>query len=205
MNILVKELIEKQRLKTPEIISAFKKIDRADFMNYKKDLTYIDNAFPIGHGQTISQPTTVAIMLELLQPKKGDRVLDIGSGSGWTTALLAKIVGPKGKVYSIEIIKELYQFGKENVEKYQFKNIKYFNTDGSKGLLKYAPYDRILASASVDQIPQPLKNQLDIYGFMVLPVKDLILKVTKNARQRFKTEEHPFFSFVPMRGKYGKS
>ncbi len=118
MKTLVSELVERGRLKTPEIIKAFEKIDRANFMGYKTDLSYVDNAFPIGHGQTISQPTTVAIMFELLQPKPGDKVLDIGSGSGWTTALLSEIVGPKGKVYSIEIIKELYKFGKKNVEKY---------------------------------------------------------------------------------------
>lgn len=205
MKTLVKELVSRGRLKTPEIIKAFEKIDRADFMNYETDLAYVDNAFPIGHGQTISQPTTVAIMFELLQPKKGDKVLDIGFGSGWTTALLADIVGSKDRVYSIEIIKELYQFGKKNVEKYNFSNVDFFNRDGSKGLKEHAPFDKILASASVPEIPPPLKEQLKIGGILVLPVKDSIFKVTKKTPQKFDIEEHPFFAFVPMRGEYGKS
>lgn len=229
MKTLVKELVERGRLKTPEIIKAFEKIDRADFMDVEKDLAYIDNAFPIGYGQTISQPTTVAIMFELLQPKAGDdtlpapsagvsssarqgkgifrngsKVLDIGSGSGWTTALLAEIVGPKGKVYSIEIIKELYEFGKANLKKYHFVNVTFFNQDGSKGLPEHAPFDKILASASVNEIPLPLKDQLKIGGILVLPVRDSIFKVTKKAPQKFETEELPFFAFVPMRGKYGQ-
>src|SRR4030043_2133185 len=199
MKTLVSELVSRGRLKTPAIIKAFQKIDRADFMApEEKNLAYVDNAFPIGHGQTISQPTTVAIMLELLQPKSGDdilpaqggvspsvrqgkgifrygsKVLDIGSGSGWTTALLAEIVGEKGKVYSIEIIKELYQFGKKNVEKYKFKNVEFFNQDGSKGLAEHAPFDKILASASVPKIPLPLKEQLKVGGVLVLPVQDSI-------------------------------
>ena len=204
MKVLAKNLISKHRLKTPEIIEAFERINRVDFMDADKDLAYVDNAFPIGHGQTISQPTTVAIMFELLQPKEGDKVLDIGSGSGWTTALLTGIVGSRGKVYSVEIIKELYKFGKENTEKYQFKNIKYFNSDGSRGLSEHAPFDKILASASVPGIPKPLKDQLRIGGTLVLPVGDSIFKVIKNARRQFKTEEHPFFAFVPMRGKFGQ-
>jgi protein-L-isoaspartate(D-aspartate) O-methyltransferase len=205
MKTLVKELIERGRLKTPEIIRAFEKIDRVDFMApEEKDLSYVDNAFPIGHGQTISQPTTVAIMFELLQPKAGDTVLDIGSGSGWTTALLAEVVGPKGKVYSIEIIKELYQFGKKNVEKYKHDNIKFFNQDGSKGLSEQAPFDKILASASVPEVPSPIKEQLKVGGIAVMPVKDSIFKVKKKAPQKFEIEEHPFFVFVPMKGEYGQ-
>lgn len=204
MKTLVKELIERGRLKTPEIISAFEKIDRADFMNYETDLAYVDNAFPIGHGQTISQPTTVAIMFELLQPKKGDKVLDIGSGSGWTTALLAEIVGKNGKVYAIEIIKKLFEFGKKNVDKYKFKNVEFFCQDGSKGLSREAPFDKILASASVPEVPPPLKEQLKLNGRMVLPVRDSIFEVIKKTPHKFETEEHPFFAFVPMRGEYGR-
>jgi protein-L-isoaspartate(D-aspartate) O-methyltransferase len=229
MDILVKELVEKGRLKTPTIIKAFEKIDRADFVGEENlDYAYIDEALPIGEGQTISQPTTVAIMLELLQPKSGDdilpaqggvsfsarrgkklfrdgnKVLDIGFGSGWTTALLAEIVGAKGQVYAIEIIKEIFEFGKKNIEKYNFKNIKYFNQDGSQGLSEYAPFDKILASAAVDQVPLPLKEQLKINGILVLPVRDSIFKIIKKSKSEFAIEEHPFFAFVPMRGRFGQ-
>ena len=120
-------LVEKLKvdgfLKMPAIISAFQKIDRADFVlpQYSNE-AYEDYPLPIGHGQTISQPATVAFMLELLQPKIGEKILDIGAGSGWATALLAEIVGKDGKVYGLEIISELVEFGKNNLGKYNFNN-----------------------------------------------------------------------------------
>jgi protein-L-isoaspartate(D-aspartate) O-methyltransferase len=206
MKILIQELIEKGRLKTPEIIKAFEKINRLDFVGEEnQDYAYYDEALPIGKDQTISQPTTVAIMLELLQPEKGDQVLDIGFGSGWTTALLAEIVGSKGKVYAVEIIQELYRFGKKNIEKYHFENVKFFNQDASGGLAEFAPHDRILASAAVDEIPQPLKEQLKIKGILVLPVQDEIIKMTKINKNKFESKNYPFFAFVPMKGKYSKT
>src|SRR6056297_1533626 len=114
-------LIKKGWLKTDRIINAFKNIKRKDFV--KPDLKEISNynqALPIGYNQTISQPLVVAFMLEKLDPKPGQKILDIGSGSGWTTALLAEIVGKEGKVIAIEIIEELMKFGKKNVRKYNF-------------------------------------------------------------------------------------
>ncbi len=99
-----------------EINRAFKKIKREDFLLPEdRSKAGIDNALPIGYGQTISQPATVAFMLELLQPRAGDKILDVGSGSGWTTALLAEIVGKRGKVYGVERILELKNFGKQNL------------------------------------------------------------------------------------------
>ena len=203
---LVQKLINDRRLKTPTIIKAFKKIDRADFVGQKnQDYAYFDEALPIGHGQTISQPTTVAIMLELLQPKSGDKVLDIGFGSGWTTALLAEIVGPKGKVYAIEIIKEIFEFGEANLKKLHLRNVVSIHGDGSKGLPEKAPFDHILASAAAGQIPQTLKEQLVIGGILVLPVGESIFRLVKKYESEFETEEYPFFAFVPMRGRYGQN
>jgi len=119
MESLISELIEQGYLKTPRIIRAFKKIDRADFVLPEfKNSAYLNVPLPIGHGQTISQPLTVAFMFELLQPEVGDKILDIGSGSGWTTALLAEIMSKMGKVFSIEIVPELCEFGEGNVRKY---------------------------------------------------------------------------------------
>ena len=116
---LVDNLIEDGYLKTPEIISAFRKIKREDFLPKNlKSLGELNEPLPIGKGQTISQPLTVAFMFELLQPKKGDIILDVGSGSGWTTSLLGEDVGKSGKVYGIEIIKEIKEFGEENTKKY---------------------------------------------------------------------------------------
>src|SRR3990167_5795569 len=110
------------------IEEAFEVVDRAKFM--PKDVRHLagyDQAVPIGYGQTISQPYTVSLMLQWLDPQPGDKVLDIGSGSGWTTALLAYLVGPKGKVYAVERIPELVEFGRDNCERFGVKNA-YFST-----------------------------------------------------------------------------
>ena len=118
---LINDLIQSRYLKTPEVIDAFKNIKRKDFLLPEdKDSAEINSPLSIGYGQTISQPLTVAFMLEALQPKKGDKVLDVGSGSGWTVALLSQIVGDAGKVYGIEKIKELEKFAESNVLKYNF-------------------------------------------------------------------------------------
>lgn len=119
MKFLINELTEQGYLKTPRVIQAMKKIDRADFIlpEFEKS-AYANVPLPIGERQTISQPLTVAFMLELLQPKSGDKTLDIGSGSGWTTALLTEIVGKKGRVFAIEIVPELCKFGIKNISKY---------------------------------------------------------------------------------------
>ncbi len=134
---LIDDLIKEGWLKTPEIIDAFRKIKRADFLpDDIKYLADVNEAFPIGFGQTISQPLTVAFMLELLQPKAGDKILDVGAGSGWTTALLAYCVSQKGRVIAVEIVPELAEFGRNNVAKYNFIEtgiVEYVCGDGSKG------------------------------------------------------------------------
>ena len=145
---LIDSLIQESWLKTPRIIEAFQKIKRADFMpENMRDSAEVQEAFPIGYGQTISQPLTVAFMLELLQPEPGDKILDIGSGSGWTTALLAYIVGKQGKIIAIETIPELKEFGERNVSKYNFIEkgiVEFICADGSKGYSEQAPYDPLL-------------------------------------------------------------
>src|SRR4030042_1309162 len=118
---LIDYLIQEGWLKTPKIINAFQEIKRIDFLTEEvKDLAKSDEALPIGYGQTISQPLVVAFMLELLQPQEGEKILDIGFGSGWTSALLASIVGEKGKGIAVEFIPELAEFGKKNISKYNF-------------------------------------------------------------------------------------
>src|SRR3989344_1473833 len=123
---LVDYLIQEGWLKTERIINAFRKIKREDFLPHDtKNLAELNEALPIGFEQTISQPLTVAFMLELLQPKKGDKILDVGAGSGWQTTMLCEIVGEKGFVFAIERIGELKNFGEENVRKYGFKNVEF--------------------------------------------------------------------------------
>ena len=203
---LTNQLIEQKYLKSPLIINAFKKIKRADFVPDEvvrekgEDFVAEYNApLSIGYGQTISQPLTVAFMLELLQPKKGDKILDIGSGSGWQTAMLCQIVGSEGFVYAIERIPELKEFGQKNVEKYNFKNVEFICGDGSKGLSDKAPFDKIIVAASVaEEIPQSWKDQLKIKGRLVTPVKGSIWLIIKKDKDRFEDKEYPGFVFVPL-------
>jgi len=205
---LIDSLVKDDWLKTPRIIKAFKKIKRADFIFTRRSLgeggpdleklAEINEPLPIGQGQTISQPLTVAFMLEQLHPEAGDNILDIGSGSGWTSALLAQIVGSKGKVTAIEIIPELKEFGEKNIAKYNFKNVKFVCVDGSKGYKKEAPYDRILVSAAGNDIAQAWKEQLKIKGRIVAPVKNSIWVLIKKSEKEFEQIKHPGFTFVPL-------
>ena len=206
---LIDFLISEGYLKTPKIIEAFQKIKREDFLPKDlKNLSEIDEALPIGHQQTISQPAVVAFMIEKLMPEPGQKILDIGSGSGWTTALLAYIVSNgdslklKGKVISIEIIPALKEFGESNTERYNFikkKIVKFICGDGSKGYKKEAPYDKILCSASAqEEIPKAWKEQLKIGGIIVAPVKNSIWTIIKKSESDFEEKEYPGFVFVPL-------
>ena len=201
---LVDNLIGQGWLKRRRIIEAFEKIKREDFLPPKiKDLAEINEALPIGYGQTISQPLVVAFMLEQLCPQPRDKILDIGSGSGWTSALLAEIVGPKGKVIAIEIIPELMEFGKNNVAKYNFIDkgrVEFICADGSKGHEKEAPFDGILVSASLQtiEVPQAWKDQLKIDGKIVVPIGSSIWQITKKSDAEFEKTEYPGFVFVPL-------
>ena len=199
---LIEDLISEGWLKTPRIIEAFKKIKRVDFLPENlKDLAQLNEALPIGYGQTISQPLVVAFMLELLQPKEGEKILDIGSGSGWTSALLAEIVGEKGKVIALEIIPELVEFGKKNVAKYNFlekKIVEFILGDGSKGYSKEAPFDKILVSASAKKCYDAWREQLKVGGRIVTPIGNSIWLFIKKSKEEFEEFEYPGFVFVPL-------
>ncbi|MBZ9572183.1 protein-L-isoaspartate O-methyltransferase [Patescibacteria group bacterium] len=199
---LIDSLIQDSWLKTPSIIEAFSKIKRIDFLPEDiKNLAELNTALSIGYGQTISQPLVVAFMIEQLQPQLGDKILDIGSGSGWTTALLAEIVSEKGKVIAIEIVPELKEFGEQNVAKYNFiekGTVEFICADGSKGSSKEAPFDKILASASAKEIPQAWKEQLKIGGKIVTPIGTSIWLFIKKSEKEFEEIEYPGFVFVPL-------
>ena len=202
MENLVKDLIGQGYLRNPEIINAFYMVKRRDFLPENvKDKEAVNAPLHIGYGQTNSQPMTVAFMLEVLQPEEGDRILDVGSGSGWQTALLAEIVGDQGHVYAIERIEELKKFGEENLKKYKFINITHTYGDGSKGLRAYAPYDKIIVAAAAREIPQALIDQLKVGGRLVIPIGDAvqdIVVVEKQAPDKIKTKSYPGFQFVPL-------
>lgn len=200
MQQLVRYLIAKGCLKNPKIINAFAAIDRADFVpEEKKGYAYENRPLPIGFGQTISQPAVVAFMLELLQPKPGDKILDVGYGSGWQTALLAHIVAEKGKVVAIERIPELAEFGRKNCEKYGFKNIEFLTGDGTKAYKDNKYFDKIIAAASSPEgVPEALKSQLRIGGRIVIPIQESIFLIIKKSEKEFSEEEFPGFLFVPL-------
>lgn len=188
-------------LKTENIIEAFLNIDRKNFVR-KEHLfeAYGDYPLHIGEGQTISQPWTVAFMLELLQPQRGQKILDIGFGSGWTTSLLAYIVGEEGKIYGVEIVPNIFEFGKSNISKYNFiqKGIVELKLgDGSKGWRDYSPFDRILVSAAAKEIPQKLIEQLANNGILVIPDQGGIWKVEKRDSE-IEKQYFPGFAFVPL-------
>jgi protein-L-isoaspartate(D-aspartate) O-methyltransferase len=199
---LIEDLIKEGWLKTPKIIEAFRRIKRIDFLPENlKDLAELNEALPIGYGQTISQPLVVAFMLELLNPKEGEKILDVGSGSGWTTALLAQMVGEKGKVIAIDIIPELVEFGKKNVAKYNFIEkgiVEFICADGSKGYQKESPYDKILASASAKECYPAWKEQLKVGGRIVTPIGTSIWLFIKKSEKEFEEFEYPGFVFVPL-------
>src|SRR3972149_9523414 len=196
---LVQRLIEEGYLKTERIIGAFLNVDRKDFVpeEYKSE-SYGDYPLPIGWGQTISQPATVAFMLEVLQPQAGDKVMDAGSGSGWQTAILASIVGEKGSVYAVERIPELYEFGQKNLQKYKFQNISFLCADATKGLVEQAPFDKIIAAAAGSEIPPAWLEQLKISGRIVAPIGSSIWLYIKKSETEFEKLEYPGFAFVPL-------
>ncbi len=200
---LIDSLIRDGYLKTPEIIEAFKAIDRIDFVpeEYQAE-AYINAPLPINFGQTISQPLTVAFMLELLEPKAGEKILDVGAGSGWTAGLLAQLVGEEGKVIAIERIPELKEMAEKNVSKYNFIEkgiVQVILADGSKGYKKEAPYDRIIAGAAAKgDIPVYWKRQLKIGGRIVAPVENSVFVIDKIGKNKYIQKEYFGFSFVPL-------
>ncbi len=205
MGNLNQKLIDLGYLKTPRIIQAFEKIKRRDFVISELVYQAEENVpLSIGHGQTISQPLTVAFMLELLDPREGQKILDIGSGSGWTTALLAEITGPAGKVFAIERIDMLKDFGENNADKYGFiksKRAVFQTGDGTKGLPEQAPFDRIHVGAAANMISQNLLDQLAVGGKMVIPqgidFQDIVL-IEKTGEKEYQQKKFPGFSFVPL-------
>ncbi|QOP41607.1 protein-L-isoaspartate O-methyltransferase family protein [Sulfurimonas marina] len=195
---LVNHLINTNALHSPEIIKAFLDIDRSDFVrDYNSYATYEDFPLSIGNSQTISQPTTVAMMLEMLSPKQGNSILDIGSGSGWTTAMLAHIAGPEGSVTGLERVDELVKFGSNNLDKYHFNNATILKATDRLGI-EGKKFDRILVSASAQKFPAKLTDQLKPGGKLVIPVKNSIFEITKREDDTLKIIEHYGFVFVPL-------
>lgn len=186
-------------LKTKEIIEAFSRVDRKDFVPEEfREYAYGDYPLPIAKDQTISQPTTVAFMLELLQPKQGEKILDIGSGSGWTTALLAFLVGKEGRVFGVERVPELVAFGNKNIKKYDAPQATISQAEKTLGLAKEAPFDKILVSAAAQSFPEALLSQLKEGGMLVIPVQNAVWSCKKLPQGKTEIQKFEGFAFVPL-------
>lgn len=178
---------------------AFEQVPRANFLpDEVKHQADWDMALPIGYGQTNSQPSTVRWMLEWLDPQPGDKILDVGSGSGWTSALLANLVVPQGKVFAVEKVPELVEFGRENCERLGVRNVSFYDAGEVFGMPAFAPYDRILVSAAAAKLPEELLRQLKIPGRLVIPVGHDIHVIDKTGENDFENDVKRGFVFVPL-------
>lgn len=181
------------------VTEAFDKFKRVDFLpKAHKALAGLDMPLAIGFGQTNSQPTTVRWMLEKLDPQPGEKILDVGSGSGWTTALLSNMVGKDGEVFAVEKVPQLVKMGTDNCRKSGVVNARFFKSGDRFGLPDEAPYDRILVSASADELPTDLIDQLKVGGRLVIPVRNSILVIDKTGNRIYSCVEYPGFVFVPL-------
>ena len=182
------------------VLQAINKIPRHFFLDSAfDDVAYEDRAFPIGEGQTISQPYTVAYQSQLLEIKKFEKILEIGTGSAYQACVLAEM---GAQVYTIERQKKLFDSNKLFIHLKRYPSIKFFYGDGYEGLPTYAPFDKVIITAAAPGIPPKLVEQLKVGGMMVIPVGagDLqrMMRITKLANGAMKEEVFDQFSFVPM-------
>ena len=184
----------------PDVIKAMREVPRHLFVPRKnRAFSYSDHPLPIGEGQTISQPYIVAFMTEALKLRPGERVLEIGTGSGYQAAILAELID---EVYSIEIIEALGKKARETLEKLGYKNVHIKIGDGHKGWPQKAPFDAIIVTCAPEQIPRPLVEQLKEGGRMIIPVgrKGAVQKLVRAVKKggRLQTQEVMLVRFVPM-------
>ncbi|MBI0583842.1 MAG: protein-L-isoaspartate(D-aspartate) O-methyltransferase [Methanomassiliicoccus sp.] len=206
-----KELV--RRLKTygyvtsDRVLAAMEKVPRHEFLpDSMAEIAYEDTPLPIGQGQTISAPHMVGMMLEALDLRPGMKVLEIGTGSGYHAALVAELVRPNGRVYTVERIESLGLQAKGRLKRLGYDDVEVVIADGTNGLPEHAPYDRIFAAAAGPQVPGPLKEQLADGGTLMVPVggrmvQDLVL-MTRNG-DRFTERSIGSVVFVPLIGEHG--
>ncbi len=195
-------------LKTRSIIDAFKETPRHHFvLRGYQHYAYEDSPLPIVNSATISEPKTVAYMLELLQAKKGENILEIGTGSGWVACLLSRCVGDSGKVTTIEIEKEVFEFASKNIEKLKPKNVDNILGDGSIGYEKNAPYDKIIYSVAAPEIPIQVIKQLKVKGRLIAPVGTKTMQrmkiIDRVSDKKIEEKTGDPFQFTELKGELG--
>jgi len=201
---LINTMKNSRFLNDKRVESAIRKTPRHEFVSTPlQEKAYDDLPIPIMNNQTVSQPSVVSRMTEWLDVRDGQKILEVGSGSGWQSAILSYLVG-QGKIFSIERHSELVNFAKKNLEKLGIKNVTVVFGDGSLGLPNESPFDRIIITAACEKIPQPLFEQLSINGLLVAPVGEftqslVLLKKTSQGIMEIKNE--PGYVFVPLLGK----
>ncbi|MCX6802513.1 MAG: protein-L-isoaspartate(D-aspartate) O-methyltransferase [Candidatus Diapherotrites archaeon] len=203
---LVNSMEQYGAIESEEVKNAFLKVQREIFFSIEqRQYSYADSAFPIGKGQTISQPSTIAVMLELLEAKKGLKVFEVGSGCGYVLALLSELVGAKGKVFGIELVPELAVRSIENLRTAGVKNAFVEFGDGTKGMPKEAPFDGILVSAAAEEVPEALIEQLAPNGRLVAPVgprhtqQMAVIRKDKNGQTETLFPAKGYFVVVPLK------
>ncbi len=198
-------ILSEKGIRDPRVLDAIQRIPRHFFFEKAfLEHAYQDKAFPIGEGQTISQPYTVAFQTELLALKPGDKVLEIGTGSGYQCCVLLEM---GAKVYTIEYIHKLHERSRAMLMHMGYSGATFVHGDGSRGLPAYAPYDKIIVTAGAPTVPTALLQQLRIGGVLVIPVGDekeqKMLRLTKESDNKIRKEEFSGFSFVKLRGAQG--
>ena len=189
-------------------LNAFKEVSREDFIPENlKNAAYQDMPLPLVRGKTISQPTTVMIMTHALELNPGEKVFEIGTGSGYQAAIIARIVGAKGKVITTEVVPELVQFARQNLRKAKINNAIVYEEDGSNGMHSESPFDKIIITAACKEFPKALLEQLKPNGIIIGPVgneyEQEMVRGTKDKDGHLQLEFLGQFLFTPMYGKYG--
>ncbi|MEN3046942.1 MAG: protein-L-isoaspartate(D-aspartate) O-methyltransferase [Candidatus Hydrothermales bacterium] len=203
---MVEKQIKERGITDERILKAFLAVPRHIFVPERvRAFAYDDTPLPLFEGQTISQPYIVALMVELLEPSEDKHILEIGTGSGYETAILSLL---NKYVYTVERIKDLCDYAKEKLKELSVSNVYFHVGDGSEGCLDFAPYDGIICSAAAPDIPEPFIEQLNPGGIIVIPVGDRfsqdLVKVTKT-KTGLKKEYYGPCAFVPLIGRYGFS
>jgi protein-L-isoaspartate(D-aspartate) O-methyltransferase len=203
---LVRNLCKEGYIKTKPVKQAFLTVPREEFIpDFLKNYSYVDTPLDIGNGQTISAPHMVAIMCEALDIKKGQRILEIGTGSGYHAAIVSQLVRETGRIYTIERFESLAIKAKQNLQTINCSNVIVEVGDGSCGLPLHQPYDRIYVTCAAPSIPQPLIDQLRDPGKLLVPVGDMYCELTLLEKEKQKHTVHHLGGcvFVPLVGRYG--